>query len=52
MIETFSQGRLIDAGATPRHGKWDSVQYFKDNELVREERDSDGDGFFDLPTLL
>jgi hypothetical protein len=24
------------------------VQYFKDNELVREERDSDGDGFFDL----
>ena len=24
------------------------MQYFKDNELVREERDSDGDGFFDL----
>jgi hypothetical protein len=29
-------------------GKWDSVFYFKDNELVSEERDSDGDGFFDL----
>jgi hypothetical protein len=33
---------------TKSSGKWDNVQYFKDNELLREERDSDGDGFFDL----
>ena len=41
-------GNLRDSKAS---GKWDTVYYFQDNQLVREERDSDGDGIFDLRIL-
>ena len=45
----ISEGKLAKRLADGKgEGKFDTLDIFKDNKLIREERDADGDGYFDL----
>jgi hypothetical protein len=51
LIELFSEGRLTLRLRDNKGTGWDTLYYYQDNQLVREEQDTNGDGVFDLRIL-